>query len=248
MMRGEDGPLRVLVVDDEPPARERLGQLCAALPGVVVVGEAANGRDALEATGRLAPDLVLLDVRMPGMDGLEAAQHLAQLPVPPAVVFVTAYDHYALEAFDAAAVAYLLKPVRREKLAAAIARAQRPTRAQLLAAAPAVPPAGHLTVRHLGQLRLVPLADILACVADQKYVTLHTTAGEFLTEESLKSLEDAYPDLFLRVHRNALVAPAHVQSVVREPEGGLRLQLRGLPLELEASRRLAPEVLRRLGA
>jgi two-component system response regulator AlgR len=241
--------LRVLVVDDEPPARERLRQLCGDLPDVEVVGEAANGREALEATGRLAPDLVLLDVRMPGMDGLEAAQQLAQLPTPPAVVFVTAYDHYAMEAFDAAAAAYLLKPVRREKLAAALARAQRPTRAQqsaLGALAAAAPAAGHLTVRHLGQLRLVPLASVLACVADQKYVTLHTREGDFLTEESLKSLEDSYPALLLRVHRNALVAPAHVLSVGRETDGGLRLQLRDHPLVLEASRRQAPEVLRRL--
>lgn len=264
-------PLRVLLVDDEPPARERLRQLCAGIPQVMVVGEAGNGRQALELAGQLAPEVVLLDVRMPGMDGLEAARQLAALPLPPAIIFVTAFEQHALEAFDAAASAYLLKPVRREKLAAALARAQRPTLAQrvgangLRMAAPdtagvatpaiaAVAPAalaGHITVRQQTaggvQWQLVPLIDVLACVADQKYVTLHTTQGEFLSDNSLRELEAAHGAYFLRVHRNALVVPAAIATATRTADGGLTLTLRQGGLTIEASRRLAAEVLRRLG-
>lgn len=267
-------PLRLLIVDDEPPARQRLRQLCAAIPDILVVGEAGNGREALEQAGLLAPEVVLLDVRMPGMDGLEAARELAQLPLPPAIIFVTAYEQHALEAFDTAASAYLLKPVRREKLAAALARAQRPTLAQRLAQRPAqrlgnaaLPEAGntvstsdstaplttpgHITVRqqtaHGTQWHLVPLSEVLACVADQKYVTLHTPQGEFLCDYSLRELETAHGTHLLRVHRNALVAPTAVATATRTVDGGLTLTLRHLRLTIDASRRLAPEVLRRLG-
>ena len=264
-------PLRLLIVDDEPPARQRLRQLCAGIPDILVVGEAGNGREALEQAGVLAPEVVLLDVRMPGMDGLEAARELAQLPLPPAIIFVTAYEQHALEAFDTAASAYLLKPVRREKLAAALARAQRPTLAQRLGnaglpeannalathapatsdpARPVTTP-GHITVRqqtaHGTQWHLVPLGEVLACVADQKYVTLHTTQGEFLSDHSLRELETAHGTYFLRVHRNALVVPAAIATATRAADGGLTLTLRHGGLTLDASRRLSDEVLRRLG-
>jgi len=269
-------PLRLLIVDDEPPARERFRQLCAGIPDILVVGEAGNGREALEQAGLLAPEVVLLDVRMPGMDGIAAARELAQLPLPPAIIFVTAYEQHALEAFDTAASAYLLKPVRREKLAAALARAQRPTLAQRLgnatlpeaanalagstftanafastgSAAP-LTPSGHITVRqqtaHGTQWHLVPLSDVLACVADQKYVTLHTTQGDFLSDHSLRDLETAHGAHFLRVHRNALVAPTAVTTATRTADGGLTLTLRHAGLTIEASRRLTPEVLRKLG-
>ncbi len=264
-------PLRLLIVDDEPPARQRLRQLCAGIPDILVVGEAGNGREALEQAGLLAPEVVLLDVRMPGMDGLEAARELAQLPLPPAIIFVTAYEQHALEAFDTAASAYLLKPVRREKLAAALARAQRPTLAQrfgnaglpeannvlaantLATSDPARPVTtpGHITVRqqmaHGTQWHLVPLGEVLACVADQKYVTLHTTQGEFLSDYSLRELETAHGTHFLRVHRNALVVPAAIATATRSADGGLTLTLRHSGLTLDASRRLSAEVLRRLG-
>ncbi len=122
--------LRVLVVDDEAPARERLGALLAEIPDTVSVGAAANGAEALEMIDELAPDIVLLDVRMPGIDGIEVARRLANAPEPPAVIFTTAYDEYALAAFDAQAVAYLLKPIRREKLAAALAQAPAGSRSR----------------------------------------------------------------------------------------------------------------------
>src|SRR5580692_11092001 len=128
---GTPAKLKVLIVDDEPPARERLRSLLAEIADVEVAGEAQNGREALGQTHDLAPDVVLLDVRMPGMDGLEAARHLTVLEEPPAVIFTTAFDQYAVEAFEAHAMGYLLKPVRQEQLAAAITRAGRLTRVQL---------------------------------------------------------------------------------------------------------------------
>jgi len=255
-MSGSVLPLRVLVADDESPARARLRQLCDGLPGVEVVGEAGDGAAALELCRVLAPEVVLMDIRMPGMDGLAAAREVACLPLPPAVVFVTAYDQHALEAFESAASAYLLKPVRREKLAAALERARRPTRAQVQRlgnpapeATTALPP---LVVRRLTpqglQWQRIPVESILACIADRKYVVLHTTGGDYLTETPLKELEEAHAGRWLRVHRNALVTLAQVTQATRTADGGLELALRGSSRRITASRRLAPEVLRRLGA
>ncbi len=256
-MSGAGARLRVLVVDDELPARDRLRQLCAALPDIEVVGEAGDGQAALALCSLLAPDVVLMDIRMPGMDGLAAARAMASLPLPPAVVFITAYDQHALEAFDSAATAYLLKPVRREKLAAALDRVRRPNRAQaqVLAGPTGSPAAAEpppLVVRRMTgqgtQWQRIPVDSVLACLADRKYVVLHTTDGDFLSELSLRELEDAHGARWLRVHRNALVALARVTQAVRTADGGLELTLRGSPRRIAASRRLTPEVLRRLGA
>src|SRR5215471_16605553 len=161
--------LKVLIVDDEPPARERLRALLAEIGEVEVVGEGATGAEALGHTHDLAPDVVLLDVRMPGMDGLEAARHLNVLDEPPAVIFTTAYDQYAVEAFEAHAVGYLLKPVRKEQLATALSRAGRLTRAQLqkLAAAGAESRRSHIAARHREGLRLIPIEEVQYVLADQ---------------------------------------------------------------------------------
>jgi two-component system response regulator AlgR len=238
--------LRVLVVDDEPPARDRLRRLLEEIPGCAVAGEAESGLQALEAVARLAPDVVLLDIRMPGMDGLEAARHLGRLEEPPAIVFTTAYDRYAVEAFEANAIGYLLKPVRREKLEAALAKAAKLTRTQLAGVAPSSRPT-HFAVRARDRLSLVPVEDVYCCVADQKYVTLHHAQGEDLIEDSLRSIEEEFGDVFVRVHRNALVAVRHVEAVERDPDGHYRVRLRGGGPTLDVSRRLATEVLRRLG-
>src|SRR5262252_908639 len=187
--------LKVLIVDDEPPARERLRGLLTEIGDVEVIGEAANGAEALSHSHDLAPDVVLLDVRMPGMDGLEAARHLNVLEEPPAVIFTTAYDQYAVEAFEAHAVGYLLKPVRKEQLAAALARAGRLTRAQLqkLAAAE-VTPRTHIAARHREGLRLIPIVDV-----PHGGVLL---VGEDLIEDSLRLLEGEFGAAFVRIHRN----------------------------------------------
>jgi two-component system response regulator AlgR len=238
--------LRVLVVDDEPLARERLSHLVEELPAVELAGVAASGEEALLLAGRLRPEVVLLDIRMPGMDGLEAAHHLARMPDPPAVIFTTAFEQHALAAFDAQAAGYLLKPVRADKLKEALERARRPTRAQLARIAEgAAGPRTRIAVRARDGLRLIPVDDILYFVAEQKYTTLRHLAGEELIEESLRSLEEEFGERFVRVHRNSLVAVAHIEGIDRDEEGHQAVRLRG-GATLPVSRRLATEVLRRV--
>lgn len=240
--------MKILVVDDEPPARDRLKRLIEELAGCECAGEAGNGTEAIALAGRLAPDVVLMDIRMPGMDGVEAAQHLSRLDEPPAVIFVTAYDEYALRAFDTQAVGYLLKPVRKEKLADTLQRAARLTKPQLAALAREAAPERrrtHLSVRLRGELRLIPLEEVLFFLADQKYVTVRHLGGEELIEESLRSLEEEFAPDFVRIHRNALVAARHIASIERSGDGQYAVRLRGHSEELPVSRRLATEVLRR---
>ena len=234
--------LRVLVVDDEPLARERLSHLVEELPEVELAGVASGGEEALLLAGRLRPEVVLLDIRMPGMDGLEAARHLARMPEPPAVIFTTAYDQHALAAFDAQAAGYLLKPVRQDKLREALERARRPTRAQLARIAEGSGgPRTRIAVRTRDELRLIPVDSIVCFVAEQKYTTLRHAGGEELIEESLKSLEEEFAGRFVRVHRNALAAIAHIEGLERGPDGRHTVRLRG-GATLPVSRRLATEV------
>ncbi len=240
--------MRVLIVDDELPARERLKRLLEEIDACELAGEAANGAEAIALAVRLAPDVVLMDIRMPGMDGVEAARHLGQLDEPPAVIFITAYDEYALRAFDTSAVGYLLKPVRREKLADTLTRATRLTKPQLAAIAKAAAPRQrrtHLSVRIRGELRLIPIEDVLYFLADQKYVTVRHRGGEDLIEESLRALEEEFDPDFLRIHRNSLAAVRHIASIERSGEGQYSVRLRGIATDLPVSRRLATEVLRR---
>ncbi len=238
--------LRVLVVDDEPLARERLSHLVEELPDTELAGVAATGEEALLLAGRLKPEVVLLDVRMPGMDGLEAAHHLARMPEPPAVIFTTAFEEHALAAFDVQAAGYLLKPVRLEKLREALARARTPTRAQLARIADGSSgPRTRIAVRTRDELRLVPVENVLCFIAEQKYTTLRHTAGEELIEEPLKALEDEFAALFVRIHRNALAAVAHIESLERDAEGRHQVRLRG-GATLPVSRRLAADVAKRL--
>lgn len=235
--------MKILIVDDEALARDRLRRLLAELPEAEVVGEAATGREALDQVQALEPDLVLLDIRMPEMDGLEAARHLATLPAPPAVIFTTAYGEHALEAFEACALGYLLKPVRADRLATALANARRLTRAQagqLEGEAPRT--RTHILVRERGNLRLIPVADIRYFRADHKYVAVGTTAGETLIEESLKSLEEEFGERFVRVHRNALVARGCLQALEKNAEGQLCVPVAGTEVRLEVSRRHAGEI------
>ncbi|RMG51355.1 MAG: DNA-binding response regulator [Gammaproteobacteria bacterium] len=237
--------MKVLVVDDEPLARQRLVQMLEALPEAEVVGEAGNGRAALEQAERLQPDVVLMDIRMPGMDGLEAARHLAALETPPALIFTTAYGEHALEAFEAQAVDYLLKPVQRERLAEALARARRPNRAQMAELGGEAGSARtHICARVRGNLVLVPIEDVRYFHAEQKYVAVHHAGGEVLIEEPLKALEAEFGDRFLRIHRSTLVARNAIAGLEKAPDGGLLLRLRDDDTRLEVSRRHAPEVRR----
>jgi two-component system response regulator AlgR len=242
---GEPAPQRVLLVDDEQPARERLRRLLGELPQVEVVGEAATGGDAVRMASELHPDVVLLDVRMPGMSGLEAARHLADLEQPPAVVFSTAYDAYAIEAFEAQAVGYLLKPVRAEKLAAALRRAARLSspRARAIAAGdPAQPARTHIAARLGEQVRLIPVGEVHCFLADQKYTTVRHRGGNDLIEDSLRSLEEEFGERFVRVHRNALVAVQQLAAIERDEGGQYHVLLRESGERLDVSRRLASEL------
>lgn len=237
--------LRVLIADDEAPARERLRALLAEIGDAELVGEAADGDETLRLVDSRDPDIVLLDVRMPGLDGIETARRIAENPAPPAVIFTTAFDEYALKAFDAQAAAYLLKPIRREKLAAALAAAGRLTRPQLAQAAAVArfaPQRTHIAVKVRDTTKLVPTADVRCFVADQKYVTVRHAGGDDLIEESLKSLEEDLGAQFVRIHRNALVNVAHMAAIERDADGQYYVRLRERDERLAVSRRMASEL------
>jgi two-component system response regulator AlgR len=250
-------PPGILIVDDEAPARARLKALLADIAADfphALVGEAGDGVAALELLAKSPADIALVDIRMPRMDGIELAQQLAGLVRPPALVFVTAYDEFALKAFELAAADYLLKPVRAQRLLEALKKAHRlaPGDALLQSLAPAGRP--RLRVVERGNVLLVPVADILYLRAEQKYVTARTAEREYLLEESLAHLETEFAPRFVRIHRNCLVAVDAVAGVVRENdvqgEGGephWALRLNGVSERLPVSRRQWPQAKERLG-
>lgn len=236
--------MKVVIADDEPLARERLRLLLAEHADVEIVAEVGDGRSALEACAMHDPALVLLDIAMPGIDGLEVARHLGAFEPRPAVVFCTAYDAHALKAFEAAAVDYLVKPVRPERLQAAVERARAFT-----AGRQATPDDGvadkrrsHLCARLRGSLRLIPVEEIRYLQAEEKYVVVHHARGEDLVEESLKSLEDEFGDRFVRIHRNCLVARHELMELRRDLDGHVHAVLRHGDRLLEVSRRCLPHL------
>ena len=245
--------MKVLIVDDEEPARERLRQILQDEDEYEVVGEAGNGHDALLLAAKHEPDIVLLDIRMPGLDGIETAHHLNELEHTPAVVFTTAYDEYAVDAFEARAVGYVLKPVRRARLAAALAQASRlasTTLRQVAADANLETQRRHVCASVGGSLKLIPVDEIWCFLADQKYVRAEHKNGHDLVDDSLKSLADEFPDRFVRIHRSALIAVDKIESIEKTPDGKSRVVLRdGSHVddkELIISRRHVAEVRRRL--
>ncbi len=247
--------MRVLIVDDEQPARDRLRQLLDDIEGFEVVAEAGNGRDALAQAAACNPDIVLLDIRMPGMSGIEAAQHLNALERAPAVVFTTAYDEYAIEAFEARAIGYVLKPVRRARLEAALQHASRLAAGMLgeMSAEPELDARRtHVCAQVQGELRMIPIEDIACFKADQKYVSVYHAGGKDLIDESLKSLETAFADAFVRIHRGALVAVDRIERLEKNTEGKLQVVLRDDSQddlkELIISRRHVSDVRKRLKA
>jgi two-component system response regulator AlgR len=245
--------MHILIVDDEAPARDRLRQMLNDSGTHTVVGEAGNGKEALELAEKLRPDAVLLDIRMPGLDGIETAHHFNAFEDPPAVVFTTAYDQYAIQAFEANAIGYILKPVRRERLEKALEQAARLSRETLgeVARQPGMnEERAHVCTRHLGELKLIPVADIQCFVADQKYVTVVHEHGEDLIEDSLKTLESEFPSLFVRIHRSALVAIPRIDALTKNTDGQYEIRLRdsdaGERFGLLVSRRHLADVRRRL--
>jgi two-component system response regulator AlgR len=241
-------PLKVLIVDDEPLARDRLRTLLAdialQLPNEVV-GEAGNGLAALETLREQAVDVVLADIRMPGMDGIELATHLGRLEKPPAVIFTTAYDNYAVQAFDLNAVDYLLKPVRTQRLLAALQKVPvpRPDSALLAGIGQEMRGSGrtHLSCHERGRLLLVPIGEVLYLKADLKYVTARTVEREYLLDEALTHLESEFADRFIRLHRAVLVAKSALAGFEKaagdDAEAYGWALLRGVPEKLPVSRR-----------
>jgi two-component system, LytTR family, response regulator AlgR len=250
--------LRILIVDDEPPARARIKQLLADIAAQVptaVVGEADGGTAALDLADQVQPEVVLLDIHMPGMNGIEVARHLAARPQPPAILFITAYDEHALEAFEVQALDYLVKPVRVERLIAALGRAQRlaPNEPRLAQVAQSLgSQRSHITVSERGRMILVPIDEVIYLRAELKYVTIRTPTREHLTEESLTSLETEFGERFVRIHRNALVARRSIHGFQRvkgevaddgeSGEGHWEVLLKELPERLPISRRQWPAV------
>jgi two-component system response regulator AlgR len=244
--------MRILIVDDEPAARGRLRGLLAEIdPDLAVVAEAGDGVEALLRIAETSPDLVLLDIGLPRLNGLDAAREIARLERAPAVVFVTAHDEFAVQAFEVSAVDYLLKPVRKERLAAALQKASRFTAAAWQGLEAAFPPEqrparSHLCIYRHGALRLVPVASVVYFRADSKYVTVRTPEYEDLLDESLVALEQEFGDRFLRIHRNALVAPDRIAGLVRLSLARSALRLDAVPETLEVSRRHLPALRARL--
>ena len=237
----ESKPLRVVIVDDEAPARSRLKDLLADCAGdVSFAGEAASGPEAIELLAAQPADVVLLDVRMPEMDGIEVAQHLQKLEQPPAVVFATAYDEFAIRAFEVHAIDYLLKPIRLTRLKEALARARAaPPRPEALSAV-ARSARTHLAAQERGKIHLIPVGAVLYLKAELKYVTVRTAVREHLIEESLTRLEEEFGDRFVRVHRNCLVARTAVRGFERATQDGeahWEVLLNGVEERIAVSRR-----------
>lgn len=236
--------MKVLIVDDEKPARDRLTRMVDGLEGYEVVGDAGNGNEALQKTEALSPDILLMDIRMPGMDGIQAARHLSRLSHPPAVIFTTAFADHALEAFETHAVDYLLKPVRKERLAGALEAAAKPNRAQSMRnddVLSEIEERQHICARVRGSLVLVPVDDIYYFQADQKYVTVRYAEGEVLIEDPLKSLEKEFGERFCRIHRNALISLNKICGMQTENDGH-QVMFREIDDTLEVSRRHLPGI------
>lgn len=237
--------LRILIVDDEAPARRRLREIlgdCASVLPLTVVGEAESGRQAMELLASSSVDLMLLDIHMPDMNGLELARHVLKLATPPAVVFTTAYSEHALEAFEVNAIDYLTKPVKAQRLLAALQKTPR-RRPLAEATLERISDAArrYLSVTERSRVILVPVDEVVYLKAELKYVTVRTTAREYLIEESLTRLEHEFGERLLRIHRNCLVARAFVRGFERRtgPEGETRWEvlLEGVPESLSVSRR-----------
>jgi two-component system response regulator AlgR len=238
-------PLRVVIVDDEQPARNRLRELlddCRPELELAVAGEAENGIEGLELVPAADADLALVDIHMPGMSGIEFARHLQVLERPPAVIFVTAYDQYAVQAFEVNAVDYLLKPVRAARLLLALKKAANGARVERSVLERIDPdPRRFLSVAERGRVTLVPVTEVIYLKAEQKYVTIRTREREHLLEESLAQLEQEFAGIFVRIHRNCLVARRLIRGFERgvetEGEAGWSVVLEGREERLPVSRR-----------
>jgi two-component system response regulator AlgR len=239
-------PLAIFLVDDEPPARNRLKDLladCAEQLPLTLVGEASNGVEALDKLSEVHADVVLVDIRMPQMDGIELAQHLNKLHKPPIIIFTTAYDSYAVNAFEQRAIDYLLKPIRLGRLFEALTRARTavPVRSEVLQEL-TPEPRKNLSIHERGKIILVPIEQVLFLRAELKYITVRTVENEYLIEESLIALEKEFAARFVRIHRNCLVAKQEIEGFEKvaetdASEAHWAVKLKGLEELLPISRR-----------
>lgn len=238
----------VVIVDDEAPARERLARLVDQLIGYRAIGSFSDGLEAIAKIESLQPDLALLDIAMPGISGIEVAKHLSGFSNAPAIIFCTAYDQYAIEAFDAGAVGYLMKPVRPEKLDQALASASRLSKLQLAqlpedsSGEVVEQPAETLKVKSQRGVQLIPINEVLCFVADGKYVTAKHLKGESLLEESLNQLEQQFGEAFVRCHRAALVRVSSIEKLDRSPDGTTFLTLTDHLEKVPVSRRHTQQI------
>lgn len=242
----------ILIVDDEPLARQRLVRMVEKIEGFAVVAEADNAEEALVAITQYDPDIVLVDIRMPGRDGLSLAQDIAELEDAPAVIFCTAFDQYALDAFGTNAVGYLLKPVKAEQLLQVLEKAKKLNKIQRGAAQRSVaqqsamqnnaPPKAenqrtHIAAKTRRGVELISLEDVRYFLADHKYVTVYHRNGEHLLDDTLKELEEEFGVRFVRVHRNSLVSVKHIEALERNAQGQYQVRLADTDLRPVISRR-----------
>jgi two-component system response regulator AlgR len=233
--------LNILIADDETPARNRLRDLLADIENVAVVAEAKNGKEAIDLALETKPDLMLLDIRMPLMDGIEAAQHAQKLEPAPHIIFTTAFDAYAIKAFDLNAIDYLLKPIRLERLQTAINKVRTLKPKQLEALKPLQKTRSHFSIHERGRVLLVPIETVIYLRAELKYITVRTAEREYLLEESLTSLEAEFGERFIRLHRNCLAAPLFIMGYEKRMNADNELQwvalLKGVSETIAISRR-----------
>lgn len=239
--------MKILVVDDEAPARKRLCRLVSEIEGYEVIAQAKNGEEAIQISLQQKPEIILMDIRMPGLDGLQAAAEIMQQDIAPAVIYCTAYSDHAIKAFETHAIDYLLKPVDKNRLEEALQSASKMNRAQVNRQQLTVQPDGsnrreHICARVRGNLVLVPVDDIFYFQAEQKYITVRHTQGELLIEETLLSLQQEFADSFLRIHRNALVALNRINGLEKSENSGMLLSFNEIDDKLEVSRRHLPSV------
>jgi two-component system response regulator AlgR len=224
--------LRILIVDDEAPARERMARMLSELPGFEIAGEAASGQLALAAIEEWSPDILLLDISMPGMDGMTLARTLQKGGLQPAVIFCTAYQNQALEAFEAEAVDYLVKPVRAERLAQALEKARR-----FIGDRATNEPGAYLKSTVGGKVLLTPVQRVICLLAEDKYTTVVHEKGRTVIDDSLTELETRFPTKFFRIHRNALISTRHLRGLERGDNGTVVAVLSGTDERPEVSRR-----------
>lgn len=233
--------MKVLVVDDEPLARDRLIRFLQDIDEVTQANMASSGMEALEKLESFHADVVLLDIRMPGQSGLEVAAEIKKLAQPPAVIFCTAYDDYALDAFKVNAQAYLMKPIAKAALVEALASCAQLNKAQVQALS-LQNDVATINVHNGREKERLPIAEVYYFQADQKYVSLFSARGERIVDESLKTLEERFGEYFVRVHRSTLVQRSRIEKLNRDSEGGIWLKLKDVENPIAVSRRHARDI------